>query len=122
MSRIVDSLRAIAALTALGQATRLGGFRFAVERYPEPVSAGEIADHCQVPHNTMSTHLAILTRAGLLTVQRVGRTALYRADLDGFNSLIDFLTGDCCGGRPEICSASARTPNRPTLRQTGDPR
>jgi DNA-binding transcriptional ArsR family regulator len=115
----MDHSRAIAALTALGQTTRLGAFRFAVERHPEPVSAGEIADHCQVPHNTMSTHLAILTRAGLMTVQRAGRTALYRADVPGFNALIDFLTGDCCGGKPEICSATTRKLTMPTLGKPG---
>ena len=28
----------------------------------------------------------------------------YRADLDGFRGLIDFMLRDCCGGRPEICA------------------
>jgi DNA-binding transcriptional ArsR family regulator len=52
----------------------------------------------------MSSHLAILARAGLAKSERQGRTIFYRADLDGFRDLIGFLTRDCCGGRPEICA------------------
>jgi hypothetical protein len=29
----------------------------------------------------------------------------YRADLDGFGTLMNFLTRDCCQGRPEICAS-----------------
>jgi hypothetical protein len=28
----------------------------------------------------------------------------YRADLDGFRGLVDFMLRDCCGGRPDICA------------------
>jgi ArsR family transcriptional regulator len=28
----------------------------------------------------------------------------YRANLDGFRALIDFMLRDCCAGRPEICA------------------
>ena len=59
---------------------------------------------CKVPHNTMSTHLAALMRGGLIAVARQGRSMNYRADLDGFRGLIDFMLRDCCGGRPEICA------------------
>lgn len=97
-------MRAIEALTALAQATRLSVFRWLLRAYPDSNSAGEIAERCGTPHNTMSTHLAILTRAGLLSVRREGRSMLYRADLDGFRAVIGFLTRDCCRGRPEICA------------------
>jgi DNA-binding transcriptional ArsR family regulator len=52
----------------------------------------------------MSTHLAVLNRAGLISVSRQGRSMLYTADVDGFRTLVAFLTRDCCGGKPEICS------------------
>ncbi len=100
----MDQSKVIDALTALAQPTRLGAFRRLVSAYPASVAAGEIARHCGVPHNTMSTHLAVLTRAGLLSVSRDGRSMLYRADLDGFRELVGFLTRDCCQGRPEICA------------------
>jgi DNA-binding transcriptional ArsR family regulator len=100
----MDESTAISALTALAQPTRLGVFRRLVGTHPEAVPAGEIARLCEVPHNTMSAHLAVLTRAGLLSATRDGRSMLYRADLDGFRALIGFLTQECCQGRPEICA------------------
>ena len=54
----------IDALSALAQTTRLDTFRLLVRREPEGVAAGELARLIDVPQNTMSTHLAILARAG----------------------------------------------------------
>ena len=100
----MDNRLAIEALTALAQQTRLEVFRRLVKVHPDELAAGEIARACKVPHNTMSTHLAVLSRAGLIGVRREGRTIHYGANLDGFRSLIGFLTRDCCHGRTEICA------------------
>ena len=100
----MDNGLAIEALTALAQQTRLEVFRRLVKVHPDEITAGEIARACKVPHNTMSTHLAVLSRAGLIGVRREGRTIHYCANLDGFRSLIGFLTRDCCHGRAEICA------------------
>ena len=59
--------------------------------------------YCNVPHNTMSNHLSVLARAGLVVAEKNGRTVSYRADVAGFRGLIDFLAHDCCGGKPELC-------------------
>jgi DNA-binding transcriptional ArsR family regulator len=100
----MDKSDALAALTALAQFTRLDAFRRLIAAHPDALAAGEIARACRVPHNTMSTHLAALTRAGLVTVRRAGRSMNYSADLKSFRALITFLTRDCCRGRPEICA------------------
>ena len=100
----MDAKKAQAAFTALAQSTRLKAFRKLIAAHPDGLSAGEIAQACKVPHNTMSTHLAALTRAGLIAVARAGRNMNYRADIAGFHALIGFLTDDCCNGRPEICA------------------
>jgi arsenate reductase len=89
---------------ALAQATRLDAFRQLIRVHPDEIAAGEIARACKVPHNTMSAHLAVLTRAGLVSVRREGRMMHYGADLDGFRALIGFLMRDCCNGRAEICA------------------
>jgi ArsR family transcriptional regulator, arsenate/arsenite/antimonite-responsive transcriptional repressor len=104
MSRRMDVSKTVAALTALAQPTRLAAFRRLLAAYPEVVAAGALAQHCRVPHNTMSTHLSTLVRARLVAVRRDGRSMNYRADLDGFRALVTFLTRDCCDGRPEICA------------------
>jgi DNA-binding transcriptional ArsR family regulator len=53
----------------------------------------------------MSAHLAVLTRAGLVSAERRSRSVVYRAEVAALHRLIDFLVKDCCGGRPEICAA-----------------
>jgi DNA-binding transcriptional ArsR family regulator len=100
----MDKISAIEALTALAQATRLDVFRRLIKVHPDEIVAGEIARACKVPHNTMSTHLAVLTRAGLVSARREGRMMHYGADLGGFRALIGFLMHDCCNGRAEICA------------------
>lgn len=102
MSR--QETKAIAALGALAQPTRIAVFRRLVRAYPDEITAGELARQCKAPHNTMSSHLAILTRADLLSVRREGRMMHYSADLSGFQSLISFLLEDCCQGRAEVCA------------------
>jgi DNA-binding transcriptional ArsR family regulator len=71
---------------------------------PDGLAAGQIARALGVPQNTLSTHLAILARAGLIRAQRRSRSIIYRLDLDQFRALTTFLLKDCCGGRPELCA------------------
>ncbi len=100
----MDNIEAIAALAALAQTTRLDVFRLLVTREPEGVAAGELARIMGVPQNTMSAHLAILARAGLVTGERQSRSIIYRANLTRLRELTLFLLKDCCGGRPEVCA------------------
>jgi protein-tyrosine-phosphatase/DNA-binding transcriptional ArsR family regulator len=104
----MDVNAAIEALGSLAQSTRLDAFRQLLACHPGSLPAGEIARGCGVPHNTMSAHLGVLTRAGLITVERDGRAMNYRADLGSFRGLVKFLMRDCCGGRPELCGDIAR--------------
>jgi DNA-binding transcriptional ArsR family regulator len=100
----MDAKKAQSAFAALAQPTRLKAFRKLVAAHPDGLPAGEIAAACKVPHNTMSTHLASLTRAGLVSFERNGRVMSYRADLDGLRGLVGFLMRDCCGGKADICA------------------
>ncbi|WP_019834443.1 ArsR/SmtB family transcription factor [Sphingomonas sp. PR090111-T3T-6A] len=95
---------AIAALGALSQATRLDTFRLLVRHEPEGLAAGEAARQLGIPANTMSAHLAILARAGLVQSERKSRSIVYRAQLDGLRALMLFLVKDCCAGNPEVCA------------------
>lgn len=100
----MDTESAILAFAALAQPTRLAVFRLLVEREPDGAPAGEIAHAFAVPHNTLSSHLAVLTRAGLARSERYGRSIVYRADLTRLREVATFLVKDCCGGRPEVCA------------------
>src|SRR5689334_10465054 len=100
----MESTSTILVLAALAQATRLDVFRLLVEHEPAGLAAGEIAKALAVPQNTMSAHLAVLSRAGLVTAQRISRSIVYRADLVRLQAVMSFLVNDCCDGRPEICA------------------
>lgn len=100
----MDTDSALAALSALSQSTRLEIFRLLVRHEPDGLPAGDIARHLDTPQNTISAHLATLTRAGLLTSQRHSRLIVYRASLSCLRGLMLFLVRDCCAGSPELCA------------------
>jgi len=100
----MDESDAVEGLAALAQETRLRVFRLLLQHGPEGVPAGEIARQMGTPPNTMSTHLAILTRAGLIQARRESRQVFYTVELVGIRQLIAFLVEDCCGGRPGACT------------------
>jgi DNA-binding transcriptional ArsR family regulator len=100
----MDNTSAILGLAALAQDTRLEAFRLLVSQEPNGVPAGEVARRLAVPHNTMSAHLAVLSRAGLIRSERHSRSIIYRPELDHLRLLLTYLLQDCCGGRPELCA------------------
>ena len=102
-SRIMEVNQAEKALGALAQERRLRVFRLLVRAGLEGLAAGDIAQQLAVPANTMSTHLAVLSRAGLIVSRREGRSVIYAVDLEGTRKLLSFLVEDCCRGKPEIC-------------------
>ncbi|RUR30728.1 ArsR/SmtB family transcription factor [Vreelandella nanhaiensis] len=88
---------------ALSQETRLEAFRLLVRHEPEGLPAGEVARQLAVPHNTMSAHLSVLSRAGWIVSRRQGRSIIYRANLGHMQKTLNFLARDCCAGHPEVC-------------------
>ena len=98
---------ALAALAALGQPTRLEIFQMLIRRKPQGLAAGAMAEAIGCAHNTLSSHLSILARAGLIRATRDGRSIIYRADVEGIRALIGFLVTDCCDGHPELCGFAA---------------
>ncbi|SEI78715.1 transcriptional regulator, ArsR family [Pseudooceanicola nitratireducens] len=104
-------------LTALGHPQRLAVFRLLMRRHPDAVPAGEIANALAVKASTMSTYLAALVRAGLVTQTRSGTSLLYAVNMTTARQMFDYLFLDCCRGRPEIClpqssGSSAMTDHR----------
>ncbi|MCK6480983.1 MAG: metalloregulator ArsR/SmtB family transcription factor [Planctomycetes bacterium] len=78
--------RLVAALKALADPTRLEIFR-AVALRPEPVCVCEITARFRVSQPTISYHLKVLRRAGLVTVSRRGVWAYYAPGPGGLASL-----------------------------------
>lgn len=94
---------AIEAFAALAQPTRLEAFRLLVRMGPNGLPALEISRQLGTKPSTLSGHLSILKRAGVLTATRHQREIHYAANLGCVNALVQFLIADCCGGKIENC-------------------
>jgi ArsR family transcriptional regulator len=99
----METKQALEAFQALSQDTRLGALRLLVQAGPNGLAAGAIAERLAVQPSTLSTHLAILERAGLVASRRESRSIIYAAQYEGLRQLIAFMMEDCCQGRAEIC-------------------
>ena len=102
---------ALAGLSALAHEGRLAIFRLLVNAGPGGIAAGDIARRLDTAPNTLSAQLLVLSNAGLVRARRQGRSIIYAADFERMSELLQFLTRDCCGGRPEICAPLAQTVN-----------
>src|ERR1700748_535854 len=113
----MEKIEAVAALAALAQDNRLDVFRLLVQAGPDGMTAGAIAEALDLPPNTLTFHFDRLRMAGLATVRRDGRSMIYAAQFETMNSLLGFLTENCCGGIP-CAPASARKPARKSAKNT----
>jgi DNA-binding transcriptional ArsR family regulator len=100
----MEQTNAVAALAALAQDNRLAVYRLLVQAGPDGLSAGAIADKLDLAPNTLTFHFDRLRVAGLVDVRRDGRSMIYSARFDTMNSLIGYLTDNCCGGQLEQCA------------------
>lgn len=99
---------AIAALGALAQATRLDAFRALVEAGPDGLAAGKLASRLGISPPALSFHLKGLTHAGLARSRQEGRFVIYTADFGAMQSLLEYLTENCCSGTACAPSSSQR--------------
>lgn len=94
---------ALDALQALANPARLLIFRTLMRHEPDGLFAGVIGEQLGMRHTTLSNHLTVLSRAGLICGSREGRNVRYRDCVEGMQALLGFLLKDCCQGRPEEC-------------------
>src|SRR5580704_15004910 len=108
----MEQTQALAALGALAQETRLQLYRLLVISGPAGLSAGNIAERLGVIPSSLSFHLQHLVHAGLITQRRMGRLMIYAAEYETMNSLLAYLTENCCGRDAAgvlICNPAAMT-------------
>jgi DNA-binding transcriptional ArsR family regulator len=104
----MNATDAIAALSALAHEHRLTIFRLLVEQGPEGLSAGAIAEKVGLQPSSLTFHLQHLTRAGLLTPTRASRQIFYAADFAAMNSLVGYLTDNCCTASGTSCAPDCK--------------
>ena len=92
-----DALRSLA---ALAQEVRLRTFRVLVVAGSGGLTPTALCEQLDVAPNALSFHLKELTHAGLVTQERQGRHLIYRAAFAQMNTLLEYLTRNCCQGQP----------------------
>ena len=122
----MKSKKAVAALAALAQDTRLAVYRLLVQQGPSGMAAGEIAAALGLPPATLSFHLKELAHAGLVRARQEGRFVFYSADFAAMNALLGYLSENCCaadagsdtGCRPAVvCAPAPAAPRARTRRR-----
>lgn len=94
----MKSTDALGCLNALAQEHRLNLFRLLVQAGEDGMAVGELAAATGLAGATLTNHLHILRRAGLVSDERRGRVIQCRANYPQMNSLLGFLTENCCAG------------------------
>jgi len=88
--------KAIEALAALAQESRLGIYRLLIRQGPQGLTAGSIAERMEMPGATLSFHLKELAHAGMVTARQDGRFIHYSANYAAMDGLLAYLTENCC--------------------------
>lgn len=94
----METNRAARCLETLGHPTRLEAFRLLIKAGPEGLPVGEVMAHLDIPASTLSHHIALLVRAGLVEQRREGRVLRCIASFRLMDELVGFLADECCRG------------------------
>ncbi len=84
--------KAVTALSALAQESRLAIFRLLMGEGKKGLAAGDISRTLDIPATTASFHLAQLKNAGLIKSWKEGRSVIYAANRKQVKRLAAFVT------------------------------
>ena len=104
----MKSTEAITALGALASEARLAVYRMLVKRGPEGYTPTELGKRLDLPAPTLSFHLKGLVQTGLVLSRRDGRNLFYSPNFARMNSLVSFLTENCCSLAEAACGADCQ--------------
>lgn len=102
-----DEAFAVKALAALAQTQRLRAFRALVVAGANGLTPSAMAEYLGIAASALSFHLKELAHAGLVSSEPRGRNLIYRADFAHMNTLLAYLSEQCCQG--ETYAAAADT-------------
>ena len=87
---------AAAQLEAIGNPRRLQLYRILVRAGAEGLPVGRVQEKLGIAASTLSHHVKRLVDTGLVTQERQATTLICRAHYPAMQSLIGFLTDECC--------------------------
>jgi ArsR family transcriptional regulator, arsenate/arsenite/antimonite-responsive transcriptional repressor len=94
----MKSSDAVNALKALAHASRLAVFRELVQAGDKGMTVGVLQNITRHAPATLTNHLNVLRRANLVKDRRDGRSIWCCADYARMNTLLSYLTENCCAG------------------------
>ena len=97
---LAQAAQALKALAALAQAQRLRAFKALVVAGAQGLTAGSLAEQLDIAPSALSFHLKELVHANLIHAEPRGRFLIYRAQFEEMQSLLNYLSENCCGGAP----------------------
>jgi ArsR family transcriptional regulator len=92
----MEMFEATEAFSSLSQETRLKVLKLLIEYGRDGTVPGKIAEELEIPANTLSFHLSHMSKAGLVTSKKNGRSVTYFANTDLIEDLIGYLQENCC--------------------------
>jgi DNA-binding transcriptional ArsR family regulator len=102
-------------LAALAHESRLSVYRMLVQRGPDGLTPGVMAEQLGIAPSSLSFHLKELAHAELVSIRQDGRKLVYAANFAVMNNLVAYLSENCCGGNPctpvaaDVCGATCTT-------------
>jgi ArsR family transcriptional regulator len=102
----MEMTEAVEVLSSLSQETRLKVFKLLLEFGRDGVVPTKIADELSMPMNTLSFHLSHMSRAGLVTSKKDGRSISYFANAELIEDLIGYLQENCCARERKLRARS----------------
>jgi DNA-binding transcriptional ArsR family regulator len=97
---------AVTQLSSIANEARLAIFRLLVQAGVNGLAAGSISEKLAIPNSTLSFHLKELSHAGLINAQQQSRYIYYSANYETMNSLLAYLTENCCAGEQDCCTTT----------------
>ena len=97
----METKKATTIFEVLTSEARLSIFRLLVKYAPDGLVAGEISRMLGIPKTNLSFHLKTIVYSGLASVEREGRNARYKANINLMVETISYLTAECCSGNLE---------------------
>lgn len=97
--KLNSEAQVVQALAALAQGQRLRAFRALVVAGNEGLTPTALSASLGLAPSALSFHLKALHHAGLVSTEPRGRQLIYRAEFDRMNTMLTYLTQDCCQGQ-----------------------
>ncbi len=104
----MDQAQAIECFAALAQNSRLAILKLLMRQTPGELRVGDISRQLGIVPSTLSGHLSVLRRCGLLQSRRKQREIFYSVDLETINDLMLFIVEECCNGNMQSCEKTLR--------------